>query len=99
MNERKAQLVARIRELLEARRHELRAIARLEVIRPRVRILRTMACLLLMASTAQAAPRMFQQVPPPARPTYCGPKVIVVVSARRERPVIYYGGGFNPYAR
>ena len=44
MNDRKAALVARIRELLEARRHELRAIAELEMFRPRVRIIRTMAC-------------------------------------------------------
>lgn len=99
MNERRAALIARIRELLEARREELRAIARLEATRPRVRIIRTLACLLLMASTAVAAPRPMRQVQPAARPTYCAPKVIVIVVPiyRHPRPVINYGGGYNPY--
>jgi hypothetical protein len=62
------------------------------------RIAATGLGLMLMASTASAAPKMFQQVPPPARPTYCAPKVIIyVVPARQSRPVIHYGGGFNPY--
>ncbi|WP_428308187.1 hypothetical protein [Lacipirellula sp.] len=105
MNDRKAQLVARIYELLEARRHELRAIARLELIRPRVRILRTIACLMLMASTASAAPQAFRHAPlparqwqqaAPARPAYCAPKtIIIVVPVRQSRPV-YYGGGWFP---
>ncbi len=43
MNARRIALVTRIFELLQARRAELRAIARLEAMRPRVKIIRTMA--------------------------------------------------------
>ena len=97
MNERRAALITRIRELLEARRAELRAIARLEAMRPRVRILRTLACLMLLASTAQAGP--MRQVSPAARPT-CSPKVIIVVPVYgAPRAVINYGGGWNPMGR
>jgi hypothetical protein len=87
MNDRKAALIARICELLEARRAELRAIAELEVLRPRVRILRTMACLLLMASAASAAP--MRQLPPP-KPS-CRPATIIIVPVyRAPRPIVYY---------
>ena len=99
MSDRQA-IIEQLRALIEARKAQVR-------IRIVDRAFAQLAAVLILigfaASTASAAPLQhrslpMRQVPPPARPAYCAPKtVIIVVPVRQSRPVIYYGGGFNPY--
>jgi hypothetical protein len=88
MNERRAAIVAKLKALIEARKASIR-------IRIVDRAFATLATLLLLCSTAQAAP--FRQVPP--QPT-CRPATNIIVVPRNypryNRPVTIYGTGWYP---
>ncbi len=101
MNDTRQAIIAQLRKLIDARKAAIR-------VRIVDRAFAQLAAVLILigfaSSTASAAPLQhrslpMRQVPPPARPTYCAPKtIIIVVPARQSRPV-YYGGGWYPMGR
>ena len=85
-------ILAKLKALIEARKAQVR----IRIVDKAFAQLAAVLILIGFASSAEAAPRLPQQVAPkPARPAYCAAPttIIIVVPYRAQpRPVIYYYG-------